>query len=145
MSSVHMDEQHAFLFFTSEDANILTWTENLYRCLYQRKILTNGYMAELIDQRSLQWRHNERDGVSYHQPHDCLLNRLFKAVIKGNIKAPRHWLCEGNPPVTGGFPRQRASGAESVILCAFLHFFFYQLRYSWQWLWVLSYYDAMPN
>ena len=26
---------------------------------------------------ALQWRHNERDGVSNHQPHDCLLNRLF--------------------------------------------------------------------
>ena len=25
----------------------------------------------------LQWRHNERDGVSNHQPHECLLNRLF--------------------------------------------------------------------
>ena len=25
----------------------------------------------------LQWRHNEPDGVSSHQPHDCLLNRLF--------------------------------------------------------------------
>ena len=38
----------------------------------------------------LQWRHNECDGVSNHQPHDCLLNRLFK----DNIKAPRHWpLC----------------------------------------------------
>ena len=26
----------------------------------------------------LQWRHNGRDGVSYHQLHDCLLNRLFR-------------------------------------------------------------------
>ena len=26
---------------------------------------------------SLQWRQNERDDVSNHQPHDCLLNRLF--------------------------------------------------------------------
>ena len=26
---------------------------------------------------SLQWRHNERVGVSNHQPHDCLFNRLF--------------------------------------------------------------------
>ena len=26
---------------------------------------------------TLQWRHNERDGVSNHQPHDCLLNCLF--------------------------------------------------------------------
>ena len=43
---------------------------------------------------SLEWRHNGRDGVSKHQPRDCLLNRLFKAHIKENIKAPRHWpLC----------------------------------------------------
>ena len=34
---------------------------------------------------TLQWRHNERDGVSNDQPHDCLLNRLFKAQIKENI------------------------------------------------------------
>ena len=27
----------------------------------------------------LQWRHNEPDGVSNHQPHDGLLNRSFKA------------------------------------------------------------------
>ena len=26
---------------------------------------------------SLEWRHNGRDGVSNHQPHDCLLSRLF--------------------------------------------------------------------
>ena len=39
----------------------------------------------------LQWRHNERVGVSNKQPHDCLLKRLYKAQIKGNIKAPRHW------------------------------------------------------
>ena len=38
----------------------------------------------------LQWRHNEHDGVSNHQPHDCLLNRSFKAQIKEN-KVPCHW------------------------------------------------------
>ena len=31
------------------------------------------------------------DVVSNHQRHHCLLNRLFKAHIKENIKAPRHW------------------------------------------------------
>ena len=30
----------------------------------------------------LQWRHNDRDGVSNHQPQDCLLNRICKAQIK---------------------------------------------------------------
>ena len=42
----------------------------------------------------LQWRHNERDGVSNHQPYDWLPNRWFKGHFKENIKAPRHWpLC----------------------------------------------------
>ena len=27
---------------------------------------------------ALWWRHNERDTVWNHQPHDCLLNRLFR-------------------------------------------------------------------
>ena len=35
----------------------------------------------------LQWLHNGRDGVSSHQPHDCLLNRLFKAQIKEKHKS----------------------------------------------------------
>ena len=58
----------------------------------------------------LQWRHNEHNGVSNHQPRDCLLNHLFKQ-IKENIKALRH-LCEGNSPVTGEFPG--ASNAENA-------------------------------
>ena len=39
---------------------------------------------------TLQWSHNELVGVSNHEPHECLLNRLFKAQIKENIKAPSH-------------------------------------------------------
>ena len=30
----------------------------------------------------LRWRHNEHDSVSNHQPHDCLLNRLFTRSSK---------------------------------------------------------------
>ena len=63
---------------------------------------------------TLQWRRNQRDGVSSHQPHDCLLNRLFKPKIKENIKAPRHRPFRGNSPVSGEFPAQRASNAENV-------------------------------
>ena len=37
---------------------------------------------------SLQWRHNGRDGVSNHQPHNCVLDQ---ADIKENIKALCHW------------------------------------------------------
>ena len=63
---------------------------------------------------SLQWRRNERDGVSNHQSHDCLLNRLFRLRSKKTSKIRVTGLCAGNSPVTGEFPSQRASNAESV-------------------------------
>ena len=63
---------------------------------------------------SLQWRHNGRDSVSNHQPHDCLFNRLFRRRSKKTSKLRVTGLCEGNSPVTGGFPAQMASNAENV-------------------------------
>ena len=62
----------------------------------------------------LQWRHNGRDSVSNHQPLDCLLNCLFKAQIKENIKVPRHWPLWGELTCDRGFPAQRVSNAENV-------------------------------
>ena len=32
------------------------------------------------------WRHNDHDGVSNHQPHGCLLNRLFRRRSKKTSK-----------------------------------------------------------
>ena len=49
---------------------------------------------------ALQWRHNECDGVSNHQLHDCLLNRLFGCRSKKASKLCVIGLCEGNSPVT---------------------------------------------
>ena len=62
----------------------------------------------------LQWRHNGRDSVSNHQPHDCLLNRLFKRRSKKTSKLRVTGLCAGNSPGTGEFPAQMASNAENV-------------------------------
>ena len=62
----------------------------------------------------LQWRHNERDGVSNHQPRHCLLKRLFRMRSKKISKLCVTGLYEGNSPVTGEFPAQRASNAENV-------------------------------
>ena len=53
---------------------------------------------------ALLWRHNERDGVSNHQPHDCLLNRSFRRRSKKTLKHR----------VTGEFPAQMASNVENV-------------------------------
>ena len=66
------------------------------------------------DYWSLQWRNNGHDGVSNHQPHDCLLNRLFRRRSKKISKFRVTAICEGNSPVIGEFPTQRASDAENV-------------------------------
>ena len=63
---------------------------------------------------SLQWRHNERDGVSNHRRLDCLLKRFFQAQIEESIKAPRPRPLWGESTVDRWFPSQRASNAENV-------------------------------
>ena len=44
---------------------------------------------------SLQWRQNEHDGVSNHQPHGCLLNRFYRRRSKKTSKLRVTSLCEG--------------------------------------------------
>ena len=63
---------------------------------------------------ALRWRHNGRDSVSNHQPHDCLLNRLFRRRSKTISKRRVTGLCAGNSPGTGEFPAQMASNVEIV-------------------------------
>ena len=63
---------------------------------------------------ALQWRHNGHDGVSSHQPHDCLLSRLFRRRSKKTSKLRVTGLCAGNSPVTGEFPAQKASYVENA-------------------------------
>ena len=83
------------------------WTAYMQRgCLFPWL-----HMTVLPQKRkSLQWRHNDRDGVSNHQPQGCLLNRLFRHRWKKTSKLRVTGRCEGNSPVTA----QRASNAENV-------------------------------
>ena len=85
-------------------------TQFTFVSLYSTTI-TRCHSGEL--RRSLQWRHNERDGVSNHQPHDCLPNRLFRRRLKKTSKLRVTGLCAGNSPVTRELPAQRASKAEN--------------------------------
>ena len=62
---------------------------------------------------SLQWRHNGHDSVSNHQPHDCLLSRLFRRRSKKTPKLRVTGLCAGNSPGNGEFPAQTTSDAEN--------------------------------
>ena len=84
--------------------NIMPWGE------------TKIYMwhAKHFCRFSLRWRHNDHAGVSNHQPHGCLLNRLFRRKSKKTSKLRVTGLCAGNSPETGEFPAQMASYAENV-------------------------------
>ena len=70
--------------------------------------------ANLSPAKPLQWRHIKHDGVSNHRRLDCLLNCLFRRRSKKTSKFRVTGLCEGNSPVSGEFPAQRASNAENV-------------------------------
>ena len=65
---------------------------------------------------SLQWRHNVRDGVSNHQPRDCLLKLVCRRRSKKTSKLRATGLYEGNALVTGEFTAQRVSNAENVAI-----------------------------
>ena len=82
----------------------VTWSHQRLITTYSYNGLANIYL--------LQWHHNGH--VSNHQPHDCLLNRLFRRISKKTSKLRVTGLCAGNSPETGEFPAQMASNAENV-------------------------------
>ena len=79
-------------------------------CITENWLITLPIMVTI----TLRWRHNEHDGVSNHEPLDCLLKCLFRRTSKKTPKLRVTGLCEGIAPVTGEFPAQRASNAENV-------------------------------
>ena len=82
---------------------------------------------------ALLWRHNERDGVWNYRRFDCLLNRLFRRRSKKTSKLRTTAFCEGNSPMTGEFPAQRASNAENFIARRHGHVFRMALHNKGDW------------
>ena len=80
---------------------------------------------------SLRWRHNDHAGVSNHQPHGCLLNRVFRRKSKKTSKLRVTGLCVGNSPGTGEFPAQMASYAENVSIWCRHHVKAQHSRLNW--------------
>ena len=56
----------------------------------------------------------KNDFVSNHQPHHCLLNRLFRRRSKKTSKLRVTGLCVGNSPGTSELPAQMANNAENI-------------------------------
>ena len=80
----------------------------------ERKFHSTIAERNTIKPFTLQWRHNERNGVSNHLYHDCLLNHLFGRRAKKTSKFHVTGFCGWNSPVTGEFPAQRTSNTENV-------------------------------
>ena len=76
----------------------------------------NAFPCNKVYINPLQWRHNERDRVSNHQPHHCLFNSLFRRRSKKTSKLRITGVCTGNSPVTGEFPARRTSDAKNVFI-----------------------------
>ena len=129
--STHNRWFHTQMACNTEKVNFITISVNMVRCsngvnkcvhlthifFYPVPTQQNLYSLRLpcnYRAYSLQWRHNERDDVSNHQPHDCLLNLLFRRRSKKTSKLRVAGLCEGNSLVTGEFPAQKASNAKTA-------------------------------
>ena len=91
---------------------------------FENHAIKNGILLKILQfwgnlwfmSDPLQWSLNGRNSVSNHQPHDCLLNRLFKRKSKKISKLRVTGLSAGNSPVPGEFPAQMASNVENVFI-----------------------------
>ena len=77
----------------------------------QRKPNSDGNRRIMYAVRHIHYS-DGRDGVSNHQLHHRLLDRLFRRRSKKTSKLRVTGLCVGNSPVTGEFLAQMASNAE---------------------------------
>ena len=93
------------------------------------KTIVHGIVVLLKPPDPLQWRHNGRDGVSNNQPHDCLLNRLFRHKSKKTSKLRVTGLFAGNSPVTGEFPAQRAVTRKMFVFNDVIMLWLYNCKY----------------
>ena len=100
------------------DTGALSWLTPLWANEVTLNDLVDSIVtkSQQIKALLLQWRQNERDGVSNHQPHDCLLNRLFRRKLKKTSKLRVTGLCEGNSPVTSELPAHRVSNIENLFI-----------------------------
>ena len=72
--------------------------KNSYSFRFDREVSWNIPTLRQHQNSPLQWRDNDYDGVSNHQPHGYLLNRLFRCRSKKTSKLRVTGLCAGNLP-----------------------------------------------
>ena len=87
----------------------------MHQRLRFRSVLRCLYVACHGIDTSLQWRHNEPDGVSNGLPHDCLLNRLFRHIYKNkHLSSASLTILRGVHQWTVNSPHKGPRNAENV-------------------------------
>ena len=66
-------------------ARHICFMREMFLVLWLAVLVANRYFIR-FSEITLQWRHNVHDGVSNNQPHDCLLDRLFRRKSKKTSK-----------------------------------------------------------
>ena len=76
--------------------------------LWSTMCLPVAWVCHVVDhvQAPLHWPHNDHDGVSNHQHHGYLLNRLFRRRSKNTSKLRVTGLCVGNSPRSVNSPHK---------------------------------------
>ena len=108
VNSPHKGQWHGALIFSLICAWINDWVNNReagdlrrHRGHYDVIVMTWEEVNCDLNESAvlpLHWRHNDHDGVSNHQPHGCLLNRLFRHRSKKTSKLRVTGLCGGKSP-----------------------------------------------
>ena len=106
----HFNSRVMFKFWNSTTRN-LSYFDKKWNCRDKRRC---GYRLKGFGEVwvqdgtifTLQWHHDERDGVSNDRRLDCLLKRLFRRRSRKTSKFHVIGYCEGNPPMTGGSPHK---------------------------------------
>ena len=94
---------HHFLYLIGAAASKLrwiSWTSTNMHAFRKIDCIFGTYSKSRCQKSrtSLYWRHNDHDGVSNHQSHGCLLNRLFRRRSKKTSKLRVTGLWVGNSP-----------------------------------------------
>ena len=107
---------HAIILDCTKIKTSNDWSHDLFWWPMMDRMVSCGNLSlikwPIVD--PFRWSHNKCDGISNHQRLDCLLSCLFWCRSKKTSKLCITGLCEGNSPVTGEYPAQRASNTENV-------------------------------
>ena len=77
--------------------NFINYFDHYDNSWFSVTLIVGSFCADTLF-LPLQWHHNGHNSVSNHQPHDCLLNRLFRCRSKKTSKLRVTGLCAGKSP-----------------------------------------------